>query len=160
MQKRNCGGPGSSGHNSQSANFKHRRTLRLRKEVTLMSTNSKASRSHPEDALGAHSKASQRPMPANSQPGTTSTNVHEARDVVQKRKPTPAHVGPHNQPGQERDSLNERQIKRVSRPVPADAQEVPGAAARARRAGPHGKVIHADGTSQATPSKKQVAKIG
>jgi hypothetical protein len=119
-----------------------------------------ASRSHPEDSRGEHSKASQKPSPANSQPGKTSTNVHESRDVVQKTKPTPAHVGPHKQPGQERDSLNQAQANRVSRPVPGDAKEVPGGAAKARNAGPHGSVIHADGSSQATPSKKQVARIG
>ena len=120
---------------------------------------SQASRSHPEDALGAHSKASQRPVPANSQPGTTSTNIHEARDVVQKKKPTPAHVGPQNQPGQERDSLNEGQINRVSRSVPQDAKEVPGGARKARNAG-YGSVIHADGSSQAAPNRHNVAKIG
>jgi hypothetical protein len=124
-----------------------------------MSKSTQASRSHPEDSRGEHSKASQKPSPANSQPGTTSTNVHESRDVVEKTKPTPAHVGPHKQSGQERDSLNQNQANRVRRPVPADAKEVVGAAARARQE-VHGKLVHSDGTSQATPSKKQVARIG
>jgi hypothetical protein len=127
-----------------------------------MSKNEVASRSHPEDALGKnqHTKASQKPSPAN-------TSVRDNIDIDEalgngraKKHATPAHVGPHNQPGQECDSLNERQINRIPRPVPGDAKEVPGGAAKARRAGPHGSVIHADGTSQASPTKKQVAKIG
>jgi hypothetical protein len=126
-----------------------------------MNTKSQASRSHPEDALGKqqHTKASQRPAPANSQPGTTSNNVHESRDVILKKTPIPAHVGPQNQPGQERDSLNETQINRVGRPVPGDAKETPNGAAKARRA-TYGRVIHADGSSQAQPNTHRVAKIG
>jgi hypothetical protein len=84
------------------------------------------SRSDPEDSLGSHTKASQRPQPAH-------TSVRDNVDIDEalgnggaKKHATPAHVGPQNQPGQERDSLNERQINRVSRPVPGDAKEVPG----------------------------------
>ena len=118
-----------------------------------------ASKSHTEDALRGHSKASQRPVPAHTSV-RDDIEIDEALGGVGKKKATPAHVGPQNQLGQERDSLNERQIQRIPRPVPGDAKDVPGGARKARNAGPHGRVIHADGTSQATPSKKQVAKIG
>ena len=137
------------------------RASRLKRDKeTLMSTKSQALRSHPEDSRGEHSKASQKASPSNSQHGTTSTNVHESRDVIEKTKPSPAHVGPHKQQGQERDSLNQSQANRVPRPVPGDAREVLNGAAKARRSGPHGSVVHTDGTSQATPSKKQIVKFG
>jgi hypothetical protein len=123
-----------------------------------MSKNEVASRSHPEDSRGEHSKASQKPSPANASV-RDNIDIDEAKGGVKKVVATPAHVGPQNQPGQERDALNESQINRVSRPVPQDAKEVPGGAAKARRAGPHGKQIHADGSNDAT-SGKSVARIG
>src|SRR5258708_7181918 len=118
-----------------------------------------ASKSHPEDSRGEHSKASQKPSPANSQPGTTSTNVHESRDVVQKTKPTPAHLTRfHDLKGEHEETKDASRF--TNRKHPGDAKEISNGAAKARNAGPHGNVIHADGTSQASPSKKQVAKIG
>jgi hypothetical protein len=93
---------------------------------------SQASRSHPEDSRREHSKASQKPSPANASV-RDNIDIDEAKGGVKKVVATPAHVGPHNEHGQERDSLNERQINRVSRPVPQDAKEVPGGARKARR---------------------------
>src|ERR1700724_1269113 len=101
-----------------------------------MSNKNQASKSHPEDTLGSHSKKSQTPVPANSQSGTTSRDIHESRDVTQKTKPTPAHVGPWKVPGEERESLREGAFR--NRQHPGDAKEIPNAAARARRA-IHGK---------------------
>src|SRR5712664_925064 len=102
-----------------------------------------ASRSVPEDSLGATPKSVQKATPAHEYTGQrTSLDIDEARDKTSKKKPAPANGGFHSQPGQERDSLNEAQINRVSRPVPGDAKETPGGAAKARRAGPHGSVIH------------------
>ena len=124
-----------------------------------MSTKSQASQSHPEDSRGEHSKASQKPSPAHTSV-RDNIDIDEALGGVGKKKASPAHVGAQNQPGQERDSLNERQINRVSRPLPGDAREVPGGARKARNAGPHGSAIHADGSSQAAPNKHHVAKIG
>jgi len=117
-----------------------------------------ASRSHPEDSRGEHSKASQKPSPANSQPGTTSTNVHESRDVVQKKKPTPAHLTHfHDLKGEHEET---KDSSRFTNRKQGDVKEIAGAAAKARRAGPHGSVIHADGSSQAASNKHNVAKIG
>jgi hypothetical protein len=124
-----------------------------------MSKNEVASRSHSEDALSGHPKNVQRPAPAHTSV-RDNIDIDEAKGGVKKTKATPAHVGPQNQPGQECDSLNERQIKRVSRPVPPDAKEVPGGAAKARRAGPHGKQIHADGSNDAATGPNKVARIG
>jgi hypothetical protein len=118
---------------------------------------SQASKSHTEDALGGHSKRSQTPVPANSKPGTTSTNIDEALGGVAKVKGTAPHVGPWNTPNEERESLRENAFP--NRKAPADAREVAGAAARARRL-THGKLIHADGSTQASPNKHHVAKIG
>ena len=119
-----------------------------------------ASRSHPEESMpgvyGTRSKESLKPAPAH-ESVRDNIDVDESKGGVGKKKAAPAHVGPQNQPGQERDSLNEKQINRVSRPVPGDAKEVPGAAARARQE-THGKLINADGTSQATPGTK-VARL-
>jgi hypothetical protein len=118
-----------------------------------------ASKSHVDDAKGGHSKESQRPEPANQYTGSrTSLDVNEARDKTSKKKAAPANGGFHNRPNEERDSLNEAQSNRVSRPVPANAKEVPNGAAKARRAGPHGSVMHADGSSQAAPNKHNVAR--
>lgn len=124
-----------------------------------MSKNEVVSRSHPEDSRGEHSKASQKPSPAHTSV-RDNIDIDEALGGVSKKKASPAHVGAQNQPGQERDSLNERQIKRVSRPVPRDAKEVPGGARKARNAGPHGKQIHADGSNDAATGPKKVARIG
>jgi|ERR1700730_13949958 len=115
-----------------------------------------ASRSVPEDSLGKpqHTKASQRPVTPAHESVRDNIDIDESKGGSgPKKKAAPANVGFWNEPGQERDSLNKRQINRVSRPVPGDAKEVPGGAAKARRAGPHGSVIHVDGTSQATGKK-------
>jgi len=53
-----------------------------------------SSKSHPEDSLGRHSKASQKPDNSHISSGTTSTNVEETKGGVKKVRPTPAHVGP------------------------------------------------------------------
>ena len=54
-----------------------------------------ASASHAEDALGGHSKQSQRPEPAHQYTGQrTSLNIDESRDRTPKKKAEPAHVGP------------------------------------------------------------------
>jgi hypothetical protein len=124
-----------------------------------MSNKNQGSRSDVNDSLGHTSKDRQRPIPANSQPGTTSTNVHESRDVVQKEKPTPAHLTHfHDLQGEHKESLREGAFP--NRKHPGDAKEVPNGATRARRTGPHGHVIHADGSSQAQPNKHRIAKIG
>ena len=125
-----------------------------------MSKNQTAtSRSHPEDSLGSHTKASQRPQPAHTSV-RDNIDVDEAKGGVKKVVATRAHTGPQNQPGQECDSLNERQITRIPRPVPQDAKEIPGGARKARNAGPHGSAIQTDGSSQAASNKHNVARIG
>ncbi len=55
-----------------------------------------ASKSHVEDALGGHSKQSQRPEPAHQYTGQrTSLDIDEAKGSgVKKVKPEPAHQGP------------------------------------------------------------------
>jgi hypothetical protein len=120
-----------------------------------------ASCSHPEDALGVgHSKSVQKPNPAHLSQ-RENVDVDEALgNGGAKKHATRAHTGPQNQPGQERDSLNEAQINRIPRPVPGDAKEVPGGATKARRAGPHGKQIHVDGSNDAATGPKKVARIG
>jgi hypothetical protein len=127
--------------------------------MSRQTVSSQASRSHQDDALRLpqHSKFSQQPTPAHLSE-RNNVDVDEAKGGVAKKK-SAAHVGPQNRPGEERDSLNEKQNARINRSHPGDAREVPGGAAKARRAGPHGKPIHADGSNDAT-SGKSVARIG
>lgn len=121
-----------------------------------MSNKNQASRSHPEDSLGSHSKVSQTPVPANSQTGTTSTNVHESRDVSAKTKSKPAHLTSwHNLPGEHEESLRRGAFPNRNQ---GEVKESAGAAARARQQ-MRGKLIHGDGTSDARPGKR-VARIG
>src|ERR1700719_3905747 len=109
---------------------------------------SQASKSSPEDALGKIPKSIQKAVPAHVGAFTSTSDINEALGGKTKKMAPPANGGFQNQPGQERDSLNERQLSRVSRPVPGDAKEVPNGAAKARRAGPHGKIVQTDGSSQ------------
>jgi len=121
-----------------------------------------ASRSDVHDSMPnvytVPSKESQRPEPANS---TTrdNINVDESKGGVKKRKATPAHLTHfHDLKGEHEETKDSSRF--TNRKNPGDAKEISHGAAKARNAGPHGNVIHADGTSQASPSKKQVAKIG
>jgi hypothetical protein len=85
-----------------------------------------------------------------------SLGCHTRWHVSRKVKGTAPHVGPWNVPGEERETLREGAFSNRKQ---GEVREVPGAAARARRA-THGKLIHADGSSQAQPNKHHIAKIG
>ena len=121
-----------------------------------------ASRSHQEDALGKpqHTKASQRPLTPAHESVRESIDVDEAKGGVKKVVRDPGHVGPQNRPGEERDSLNEKQIARIDRSHPGDAREISNGAAKARKAGPHGNQIDASGDNNAAPKKRHLARIG
>ncbi len=111
-----------------------------------------SSKSHPEDALGKHSKASQKLD--SSQPGTTSTNIDETKGGVKKVKPAPAHVGHANpHPKQEGDGVHSGVKTAVNR-----SQEAVGVASatrvqQARSAGPHGAQIDSQGNTNDEPKK-------
>jgi len=80
-----------------------------------------ASRSHPEDSRGEHSKASQRPVKAHEYNGDrTSLDINEARDKTAKKKPEAAHVGPWNIPGEHEESLRKGAFP--NRKAPGDAK--------------------------------------
>src|SRR5436309_16132308 len=116
---------------------------------------SQASKSHKEDSLGGHSKASQKPEPAHQYAGErTSTNPDEAKGGVSKKRPAPAHVGPRT-PSEPDETVDGARFK--NKKHPEDAKEVPGAARSARRSGPHGSSTNADGSSFAEPKKKAKA---
>jgi len=109
-----------------------------------------ASKSHVDDAKGGHSKESQRPEPAHQYSGPRpSTNTEEAFGGVPKNKPAAAHVGPWNIPGEHEETLRRGAFPNRKQ---GEVKEVPNAASKARKA-TFGKLIHADGTSQATPSR-------
>jgi hypothetical protein len=103
-----------------------------------------ASKSHIDDAKGGHSRESQTPAPAHQYAGErTSTNCDEALGGVPLRRPQPGHSGP-GTPSKSDETLKGA----FKREQVRDAKVVPGATQRALKAGPHGKVIHADGSKQ------------
>src|SRR5689334_539455 len=120
-----------------------------------MSKSTQASRSHPEDSRGEHSKASQKPTPAHSSV-RESIDVDEAKGGVKKVHRVPAHLTHfHDLQDEHKETLREGAFPNRKAGV---AREVAGAAARARRE-LRGKLVHADGSSDATSGKK-VARIG
>ena len=115
---------------------------------------SQASKSHPEDSRGGHSKASQKPEPGNSQPGTTSTNIDETKGGVNKVRPKPAHVGHANpHPKQEQDGVHNGVPVQKNRAAEAAKPSAAGRVAQTLATGPHGKQKNADGSSFAEPRK-------
>jgi len=115
---------------------------------------SQASKSHKEDSLGGHSKASQKPEPAHQYAGErTSTNPDEAKGGVTKKRPAPDHVGPRT-PSEPDETVDGARFKNKKQ-HPGDAKEVPGAARTARNNGPHGRSTNADGSLFAEPKKKR-----
>jgi hypothetical protein len=119
---------------------------------------SQASKSHTEDALGGHSKASQKPAPANSQPGATS-NTEEALGGAKKVKSAPAHVGHANpHPEQEADGIHNG-IPAAKNRAPETAK--PSSAGRTQRAlaaGHHGKQTDAEGNNNGVAKKHPLTK--
>ena len=118
------------------------------------------SKSHVDDAKGGHSKQSQRPEPAHQYAGQrTSLDVDEAKQRTSKKKPEPAHLTHfHDLKGEHEETLRAGAFP--NRKHPGDAKEVPGGAAKARRAGPHGHQVDTNGDNDATPKKRHVARIG
>ncbi len=115
---------------------------------------SQASKSHPEDSRGGHSKASQKPAPANSQPGTTSTNIDETKGGANKVKPKSVHVGHANvHPEQEGSGKHNGVATEKNRAAEAAKPSAAGRVAQALAAGAHGKQKNADGSSFAEPRK-------
>ena|SRR5258708_37608272 len=118
-----------------------------------------ASKSDPRDALGGTDKNKQKPENAHVYKGQrTSLDPCESRDRTPKKKPEAAHVGPWNIPGEHEETLRKGAFP--NRKAPGDAKEVPGGAAKARRAGPHGSQINSSSDNNAAPKKRHTARIG
>jgi len=107
---------------------------------------SQASKSHPEDALGGHSKASQKRD--SSQPGTTS-DCDEALGGVNKVRPKHAHEGHANtHQKQEGDGVHNGVPTEKNRSQETVKLASAGRTQQALKAGPYGSVTHADGSKQ------------
>jgi hypothetical protein len=127
----------------QLVNFEPANLSAVRKKLM-----SEASKSHPKDALDGHSKASQRPVPANQQPGTTS-KTDETLSQDAKTKPQPGHVGPRGASKPD-ETLGKSPANRKH---PGDAAVKGGVVQRALKSGPHSAQSNADGTLHSTPTK-------
>jgi hypothetical protein len=74
-----------------------------------------ASKSVPEDSLGATSKSAQKPNPAHEYSGDrTSLDINESRDRTAKKKAEPAHIGPRSV-SDERETITKKNLETKKR---------------------------------------------